>query len=40
MPETVEAGINIDSDSEAGLQICFEDMRIDPISESADCETP
>lgn len=40
MPETVQVGLNIYSNSEPDLQIRYEDVRIEPIAEAAECESP
>lgn len=39
MPETVQVGVNIYSNSEPDLQIRYENISIEPISDAADCET-
>lgn len=38
LPETLQVGVNIYTDSNPDLRIQFDDLRIEPISDFADCE--
>lgn len=40
LPETVQVGVNIYSNSEPDLQIRYEDISIDAITSAADCDAP
>ena len=39
LPETLQVGLNIYTDSRPDLQIRYDHIQIDPVSEASDCET-
>jgi hypothetical protein len=40
LPQTLQVGLNIYSDSTPDLQIRYDHIKIDPITSLSDCETP
>jgi len=39
LPDSLQVGVNIYTDSEPDLQIRYEHLTIQPISSAADCES-
>lgn len=40
LPQTLQVGLNIYSDSTPDLQVRYDQIKLDPITSLADCETP
>lgn len=39
LPETLQVGANIYTDSTPDLRVRYEDLRIEPVSDEAECTT-